>query len=125
MSHMATQQKDHRPAELPSPFAILASPTPPLIYLIWSGTTHGESHVVGYAKDLADAWKTLEKLSPVAGNRNDEIRTDWPRPGVTEILRTWFDKEARITRWLRATPTFHAIDCKNLYLSPSSATAQI
>lgn len=83
------------------------------IYLIWSGTAGGEHRVVGFAHDMADALKAMTALAPTASASNDEIRKDWPCNGVTEILRTWFDKEARVTRWLRATPTFHALDAQD------------
>jgi hypothetical protein len=94
------------------------------IYLIWSGTTQGESHVIGFARDLADAIATLDKLAPPSTNREDEIRTDWPRKGTVEILRSWFDKESRVARWLRASPTFHALDSKQFNSSQSSASSQ-
>lgn len=97
----------------------------PLIYIIWSGTTGRENCVVGFARNMADALNTMTALAPEASASNDEIRRDWPAPGVTEILRTWFDKEARVTRWLRATPTLHALDAKNLRLNACSASPQI
>jgi hypothetical protein len=83
--------------------------SPPPIFLIWSGTTGGENCVVGYARDLTDALNSMARLAPQVSASHDEIRRDWPCPGVTEILRTWFDPEARVSRWLRATPTFHAL----------------
>ena len=95
------------------------------IYIIWSGTTGGENRVVGFARNMPDALNTMASLAPQASASNDEIRRDWPCPGATEILRTWFDKESRVTRWLRATPTFHALDSKHLRLYASSSSLQI
>ena len=99
-------------------------PMPSQIYLIWSGTTQGGSHVIGYAKDLPDALATLDMLSPPSVTKEDEVRTDWPCKGAVEILRSWFDKESRVARWLRASPTFHALDSKNHHPSQSSASPQ-
>lgn len=80
------------------------------IYIIWSGTSNSPNRVVGYARNLEDALNAMGELAPEADAGDDETRRDWPRPGVIEVLRTWFDREARVTRWLRATPTFHALD---------------
>ena len=99
-------------------------PAPEQIYLIWSGTTQGESHVIGFAKDLTDAIATLDRLAPPSTTKEDEVRTDWPRKGAVEILRSWFDKESRVARWLRASPTFHALDSKQFNSSQSSASPQ-
>jgi hypothetical protein len=52
----------------------------------------------------------MAMLAPEVSAARDEIRRDWPFPGTTEILRAWFDKKAGVSRWLRATPTPHALD---------------
>lgn len=81
------------------------------IYLLWSGTTaRGDERVVGYAQDMAEALQAMAMIAPEVSAARDEIRRDWPFPGATEILRAWYDKKAGASRWLRATPTPHALD---------------
>jgi hypothetical protein len=87
------------------------SPGRKCIYLVWSGTTaHGDECVVGFANDLPEVLQAMAMLAPGVSAAKDEIRRDWPFPGTTEILRAWFDKNTGASRWLRATPTPHALD---------------